>query len=583
MLSLLRSRYFSCVIGLVGIPLLLALAGCSGMTPSSQKSSDPTTAPSSPSSNPSQNPNPSPNPNPNPNPSPGPTTQVSVLTREYDNARTGANLNETVLTPANVNVNQFGRLFSYTFQGDTYAQPLYVPNVAIPGQGTHNVVYVATEHDVVYAFDADGNTANPLWTASFINPAAGINPVDPATDFGQLYEDIRNEIGITGTPVIDPTSGTLYVVAKTNENGNFVQRLHALDIATGAEKFGGPVLINPTFAGTGSTVDANGNDTFKPLVNNQRAALLLENGIVYVAFGSHGDFDPWLGWVLGYDAQTLQIVKMFLPTPDDDGGSIWQAGGGPAADSSGNVYIAAANGGFDVPNGGRDYGDSFLKLSPAGNPMEVLDYFTPYDQSLRNNNDWDIGSGGVMLVPDQPSGPAHLLISGDKEGLLFVINRDHMGQFNGSDNSGAVQTVQVNPGIPTNQGIFASPAYWSGNVYIGGVGNPLQAYKLSGGQLSLSSQSHTVFPYPGITPVVSANGNSNAIVWAVDVAGFDTGFHGTLHAYDANNLGNELYNSDMAALRDTAPGGVKFTVPVIANGKVYMAGRDGMVVYGLLH
>jgi hypothetical protein len=476
----------------------------------------------------------------------------------------------------------FGKLFSLSFQGDTYAQPLYVPNVSIPGDGTRNVVYVATEHDVVYAFDADGNTADPLWTASFINPSAGIVPVNPATDFGQLYEDITREIGITGTPVIDPSSGTLYVVAKTNENGTAVQRLHALDIATGTEKFGGPVVVAPTFPGLGVKNDGNGNDIFDPLVCNQRAALLLQNGIVYVAFGSHGDFDPFLGWVLGFNAQTLKLVTMFVPTPDDAGGSVWQSGGGPAVDNSGNVFVSVSNGGFDVPNGGRDYGDSFVRLTTTGNQLEPADYFAPFDQQARNDNDWDLGSGGIVVVPDQASGPTHLLIGGDKEGLLFVINRDSMGHFNANDNSGAVQVVQVNPGVAASQGIFASPAYWNGRIYIGGVGSPLESFKLSAGHITLSSQSQTVFAYPGVTPAVSANGNSNGIVWAMDVAGFDSGFHTTLHAFDANNLANELYNSDMAAARDMAPGGVKFTLPTIANGKVYVAGRDGMAVYGLL-
>ncbi|MFL6438897.1 MAG: pyrrolo-quinoline quinone [Terriglobales bacterium] len=551
-----------------GIFLVLVLAGCGSGAP---KQSSNQTVPESP-----------PGAGSTPTPSRSPSGQVAVVTRGYDNARTGANLNETVLSPANVNTATFSKLFSFSFEGDAYAQPLYVPKVPIPGQGTHNVIYVATEHDTVYAFDADGNTANPLWTTSFINPTAGIVPIDPLTDFGLLYEDISREIGITGTPVIDPSSGTLYVVAKTNENGTFVQRLHALDIASGAEKFGGPVVIDPTFPGQGVKNDGNGNDVFDPLVCNQRAALLFQNGIVYVAFGSHGDLDPFMGWVLGFNAQTLKLVTMFVPTPDDAGGSIWQSGGGPAADVSGNIFVSVSNGGFDVPNGGRDYGDSFVRLTTTGNQLEPADYFAPFDQQVRNDNDWDLGSGGVMVVPDQSFGPRHLLIGGDKEGLLFVINRDSMGHFNATDNRNALQTLEVNGGEAANQGIFASPAYWNGQVYIGGVGNPLQSFRLSSGRMTLSSQSASVFAYPGITPAVSANGNTNGIVWAMDVAGFDSGFHTTLHAFDANNLATELYNSDIAAARDTAPGGVKFTIPTIANGKVYVAGRDGMAVYGLL-
>lgn len=566
---------------LFAILVLLVLAGCAGLQRQSAADSSGTNpqSPAPPAAPPSSG---ATGTTP---PQDAPSSLISVLTREYDNARTGANLNETVLTPQNVNSSTFGKIFSYSYQGDTYAQPLYVPNVAIPGQGTHNVIYVATEHDVVYAFDADGKSQNPLWVASFINPNAGINPVNPATDFGRVYEDIRREIGITGTPVIDPASGTLYVVAKTNENGTFFQRLHALDITTGQEKFGGPVAINPSIPGNATKNDGNGNDIFDPLICNQRAGLLLLNGTVYVAFASHGDFDPFLGWIVGFDAQTLKMTRIFSPVPDDDGGAIWQSGGGLAADSAGNIYASVGNGGFNANTGGRNYGDSFVKLSTAGNQLTPVDYFAPFDQQLRNDHDKDLGSGGIMLVPDQSSQPSHLLIGGDKEGLLFVINRDAMGQFNANDNSNAVQTVTVNPGSQGFTGVFGSPAYWNGHVYIGAVNSPLESFTLAAGQLTLNSQTSTNFSFPGVTPVVSAKGNSAAIVWTAEVGNndaFDVGDPAILHAYDANNVATELYNSTMAGSRDTAPGAVKFTIPTIANGKVYMAGRDGIAVYGLL-
>ncbi len=514
------------------------------------------------------------NPSPGSGPTPGPGTSVSILTHHYDAARTGANLNEAVLTPANVNSSQFGKLFSFPVDGQMYAQPLYVAGVSVPGKGTRNVVYAATEHDTVYAFDADGGSSTPLWQRNFLNPGAGVTTVSD-DDFPEPYEDIAPEIGITGTPVIDPSSGTLYVVAKTKENGVFFQRLHALDIASGAEKFGGPVTIQASVPGAGVKNDGNGNVVFDPLINLQRSGLLLVGGTVYVAFGSHGDFDPFNGWILGYDAHSLKQVITYAPDADGSGGSVWQSGGGPAADAAGNIYLAVANGDFDVPGGGRDYGDSALKLQPAGGTFHILDYFTPFDQQALADLDHDLGSGGVVLLPDEPGSPNHLLLASNKEGKLYVINRDNMGHFNAANDSQIPQTLQFAGGI------FSTPAVWQNRVYVSAVSDSLKCYTVNAGQLTLSSDTGQVLGYPGSTPVVSANGTSSGIVWTLQVD-HQLSDAAVLHAYDANDLSHELYNSLQAGDRDTAGSSVKFTVPLVVNGKVYVGGGDQLTVYGLL-
>lgn len=515
-----------------------------------------------------------PDPPPVPGPPPGPGPQVSIVTHHYDVARTGANLNESILTPANVNSNQFGKLFSFPVDGQLYAEPLYVAGVSIPGKGTYNVAYVATQHDSVYAFDADGKTTTPLWQRSFINPAAGITTVS-SDDFPQPYEDISPEIGITGTPVIDLASNTLYVVAKTKENGNFVQRLHALDISTGAEKFGGPASIDASVPGAGVRNDGNGNVVFDPLINLQRAGLLLLGHTVYIAFASHGDFDPFNGWILGYDTTSLKQVIAYAPDADGAGGSVWQSGGGPAADSAGNIYVQVANGDFDAASGGRDYGDTALKLQPSGNSFNVVDYFTPFDQQTLNQLDHDLGAGGVVLLPDQAGSPRHLLLASNKEGKLYVIDRDNMGRYHAGDDSQILQTIQLAGGI------FSTPAVWQNKLYVSAVGDSLKCYNVNAGHLALASDTGQVLGYPGSTPVISANGNSNAIVWTLQVD-HQLSDAAVLHAYDANDLSRELYNSMQIADRDQAGALVKFTVPTVVNGKVYVGGGDQLTAYGLL-
>ena len=531
---------------------------------------------------------------------------TDVLTWHNDLARTGQNLNETILTPANVNVNTFGQLFQYAVDGFTYAQPLYKANLNISG-GTHNVVFIATQHDSVYAFDADNPTLGPnhnglYWQDSFINPAAGINTV-PSGDTGST--DIVPEIGITGTPVIDGSSSTLYVVAKTKEHrsdgDHYVQKLHALDLATGGEKFNGPVLIGDTMFGgpdggftdvTNIAVPGTGDGSdgttvrFNALRENQRPSLVLLNGIVYIGWASHGDVSPYHGWLVGYNAATLQPVTIFNTSPNGGLDAIWMSGAAPAVDASGNIFAATGNGTFDANVGGPDYGDSILKLATTPG-LAVNDYFTPHDQDFLSSTDLDQGSGDVMLLPDQAGPVAHLAVQVGKTGRIYVLNRDNLGQFN----SGFDNVVQTLPD-GTVGGMWSSPAYFNNGsqqlVYFHGTGDVLKAFQLlSNGTLSGSPlvQGQNFFGFPGATPSISANGTQNGIVWEIDNTFY--GFPGpgpnpgVLHAYDATTL-KEVYNSNQFGALDQLAPAVKFTVPTVTNGHVYVGSQYAVEVFGLL-
>ncbi len=514
------------------------------------------------------------------------TTYPGTFTHHNDNMRTGQNLNEIVLTPANVNAARFGKLLSYSLDGLSIASPLYVAGVAIPGQGVHNVVYVATEHDSVYAFDADGLSAVPLWQQSFLGP--GVTTV-PAADTGECC-DISPEIGITGTPVIDPATGTLYVVAKTKEGAStYVQRLHALDLATGAEKFGGPVVIQATVPGNGNGSSA-GQISFDPLRENQRPSLLLSNRVVYVGFGSHGDHQPYHGWLLGYDASTLQQVMAFNVSPNADGGGLWQANGGPAADAAGNLYVISGNGAFDANTGGADYGDSFLKITPAG---AVADYFTPWNQGSLNANDFDLGAAGPLLLPDQPGPHPHLMVSAGKNNTIYLVDRDAMGHFSGttSDSQIVQSLVNIFPFGTPEPGNYSAPVYFNGSVFFGPIADSIQAFPLTNGLLRTTplSRSADVYKYPGATLAISAAGAANGILWAIQRNGdcgvqpsCPTAAPGVLKAYDASNLGTLLYSSDQMGPRDMFDFATKFSVPLVANGKVFVASVGQLTVYGLL-
>jgi hypothetical protein len=549
---------------------------------------------------------------------------VHVWTQHNDNTRTGRNLNETVLKPDNVNEAQFGKLFTMPVDGAVYAQPLFLSNVLIGGKH-RDVVFVATEHDSVFAFDA-AVPGDPLWQVSFLNgpgvtTVPNAHPEDPKNPNPiPRYFDMMPEIGITGTPVIavdadDASRSTLYVVAKTQETSGgaktIVQRLHALDVTTGAEKFGGPVPIEAKFPGTGNgsdipresgmqgDKDGQGNVVFGPAATNgpliplQRSGLLLADGVVYIAFASHGDHTPYHGWLLGYDAQTLKQRSVFNSTPDGGRGGIWQTGVGPAADGA-SIYFATGNGTFD---GKRNYGDSVVKLSvtkgSTADMVTVGDFFTPFNQSDLEKRDLDLGSGAVLLLPNVPNLHPSYAVTAGKQGVIYVLDRNNLGKFNDKKD----QVVQRLPTAPTQASplgeVYGAAAYYNGSLYYLGVNDSEKAaikqFKFENKRLSETVVSRTrhLFANRGSSPAVSANGTSDAIVWFVEAGGFTPSIPATLHAYDARDLSNELYNSDQAvtetgAKRDQPGIGVKFAVPTIANGRVYVGTQGLVAVYGQL-
>jgi hypothetical protein len=519
------------------------------------------------------------------------TAQVSVTTYHNDNSRSGQNIQETVLNPGNVNSKQFGKLFSTTVDGYVYAQPLYIPNVQKIAGGTHNVLYVVTEHASLYALDADSGAV--LWQRSFINPSAGITTV-PNTDVN--CNDLVPEIGITSTPVIDPATNTLYLTAKTKENGVYFQHLHAIDIVTGAEKTGGqfpgvPVAIAAKVNGTGEG-GSGSTVSFDPLMQMNRPGLLLENGHVVIGWASHCDNHPYHGWLMSYSASTLAQEAVLNTSPNGGGDGIWMSGDGPTADSKGNLFVATGNGLYDGPKN-RDYGESVLRLTgPSGGQFTVADWFTPSNQSSLTNGDTDLNSGGVLLLPDLPTGSAHIqqLVEMGKEGTIYLIDRNNMGQYC----SGCANDTQIVQEIPgASSGIWGSPSYWNGSVYWGGGSDQgssdyLKAYSFnanSSGVLSTSPTSHSIqtFSFSTAAPVISANGNSNGILWILDNSTFLSSCCQILYAFDATNLATTLYSSSQAANnRDQSGGAVKFTAPIVANGKVYAGSQTKVTAWGLI-
>ena len=504
------------------------------------------------------------------------TCEGQMTTAQVDNARTGAYLNETTLTPQNVNAQHFGKLFTLKVDGDVYAQPLFVPGVEIPGKGKHDVIYIATEHDSVYAFDAYGNPSTPLWQVSFLtNGATTLEESDVRCFF------IRPEVGITSTPVIDLKSGTLYVLARTKIShalsaNEFHQHLHALAITNGAEKFGGPIEIHATVRGNGDGSNG-GNVAFGPLRENPRAALLLSHGAVYLSWASSCDVGPYHGWVMAYDAGTLKQKAVFNDSPDADDGGIWASDTGIAADKDGNVYVATGNGRFDAAKGGRDYGDTLLKLHLPGTDLTIRDYFTPFNAEQLNADDNDLGSGGPVLLPDQSGAHPHLVIVGGKAPLLYVLDRDQLGHFQPDSNSSAVQT------IPTKGGIFGAAAYWNQNVYVLSDGDALRDYEIKNGKLAYKAASTFSLQDHAATPAVSANGARDGIVWVVSSKGWNSRERtAVLHAADASNVAHELYNSEQNPGRDRAGLALRFNIPTIANGHVYIGAKREVDVYGLL-
>ncbi len=501
-----------------------------------------------------------------------------MLTYHNDNARTGQNLKETALTASNVNSSSFGLLFPVPADGKVDAEPLYVANLMV-NQASHNVLFVETEHGTVYALDAD--SGNVLWQISTLQ--SGETPSD-----NHGCSQISPEIGITATPVIDRSAGshgTIYVVAMSKDgSGNYHQRLHALDLTTGAEEFGGPKEVQATYPGSGDN-SSGGMVVFDPAKYAERAGLLLLNGAIYTAWTSHCDGRPYTGWVISYDQNTLTQKSVLNLTPNGNEGAVWMSGAGLAADSSGNIFLLDANGQFDTaldangfPSQG-DYGNAFLKLSTTNNQLAVADYFEMSNQAAENGSDKDLGSGGALLLPDvtDNSGKTwRLAVGAGKDGNIYVVDRDNMGKFSPSTNNIHQELDGALPG-----GVWAMPAYFNSVVYYGSVGNRLKAFAVSNAQLSTSpaSQSASSFQYPGAIPSVSANGTSNGIVWAAENSS-----PAVLHAYDAGDLSHELYNSNQAANgRDHFGSGNKFITPMIAGGKVYVGTTNGVGVFGLLH
>ena len=511
------------------------------------------------------------------------SAQTSILTQHYDNSRTGQNTAETMLTTSNVNSSAFGKLFWIPVDGYVYAQPLYVPGVTIPGKGIHNVLYIATEHDSLYAVDADNGA--PLWNVSYlINGATTLL----TSDVGGT-QDINPEMGITGTPTIDPLTNTLYVVVNTKEGTNIVYRLHAVDITTGAEKFGGPMLM--TASVPGSAPDGNGSTVpFNPQWANQRPGLLLLNGFLYIGFGSHGDNGPWHGWVLAYNATTLQQTGAWCTSPNGKGNGIWGAGSGLTADAAGNIYVATGNGDDTVatpappPSTTIDYGDSIVKLGVTNGIPVPVDYFTPWNQASLSSGDTDLGSGGVIALPNQPGPFPHILIQAGKQGEIYVVNRDQLTSDGSHYCNGCTSDPEIiQPLAGATGGLWSMPAYWNGQIYMWGNAGHLVAYSLTNGMLSQSptSSSAESSNFPGSTPVVSSSGTTNGIVWAVESDAYTTSGPAILRAYTATNVSNLLYASNLTAGRDTLGNAVKFVVPVVTNGKVYVGAQKEVDVFGL--
>ncbi|MGC2540647.1 MAG: hypothetical protein WA372_05555, partial [Candidatus Sulfotelmatobacter sp.] len=502
---------------------------------------------------------------------------TDVLTYHNDVARTGQNLTETILTTSNVVSSGFGKLGFYPVDGLVDAQPLYASNVSIPSNGTHNVLTVPTEHDSVYAFDADSGAT--LWHVSMLKTGE-------TTSDNRGCGQVTPEIGVTSTPVIDRTrgpNGAVYVIAMSKDSlGNYHQRLHALDLALGTELFSGPIDIQATYPGTGDN-SSNGNVVFDPAQYKERAALLLLNGIIYTSWASHCDIRPYTGWIIGYNESTLAQSTVLNVTPNGNEGAIWMAGAGLAADTSGNIYFLDANGDFDTtmnasgfPSDG-DYGNAFMKLSTTGNQLAVADYFEMDNEASENGSDTDLGSGGMIVLPDLTNGSGqtmHLAVGAGKDSNLYLVNRDSMGKFSANNANIYQELAGALPG-----GVWAMPAYFNKTLYYGSVGSPIQAFTFTNAKLSTSAAAQTAnsFGYPGTTPSISANGTSNGIVWAVENTS-----PAVLHAFNASNL-NEIYNSNQASGgRDQFGSGNKYMTPTVVNGKVFVGTPNGVAVFGLL-
>jgi PQQ-like domain len=503
-----------------------------------------------------------------------------VLTWHNDNARTGQYLSEKILTLQDVNPKTFGKLFVIHVDGKVDAEPLYAGRLEIPNQGFRSVLFVATEHDSVYAFDAD--TGKEFWHVRLLGP--GEVPSD-----NQGCSQIIPEIGITSTPVIDlhrGPHGTMYVVSMSkNRDGRYMQNLHALDIQTGGEEFGGQVEIHAAFPGSGAASRA-GTEIFDPKQYAERAALLLLNGVIYTSWTSHCDVDPYNGWIIAYSAETLKQTAVLNFTPNGEEGSVWQSGAGPAADTQGFIYVMAANGTFDTALNSQgfpargDFGNAFMKLSLSGDRLSVADYFTMFDVEAENAADADLGAGGPVVLPEMKdtSGKTRRLVVGaGKDRNIYLLDRDAMGKFSPQGNQNIYQELEkALKGVRFR----GAPAYFNGRLYFGSVDDAIREFQFVDARVLAEPVSRTtiIFAYPGAMPSVSADGTNNGIVWAVENEN-----PAVLHAYDASNLAHELYNSRQAPSgRDHFGSGNKFITPMVAHGKVYVGTTDGVGVFGLL-
>jgi hypothetical protein len=501
---------------------------------------------------------------------------VDVITYHYDNGRSGMNLNEVTLTPTNVNSTQFGKKGEFTVDGKVDAQPLYLSQVTIGGQ-KKNVLYVATEHGSIYAFDADsvnGNTSTFLWKVTTLGSGE-------TTSDNRGCSQVSPEIGITATPVIDRSRNAIYVVAMSkNASPTYFQRLHALNLSTGAELFGGPTTISATYPGTGAN-SSGGNVIFDPKQYKERPGLLQINGTIYTTWSSHCDISPYTSWVMAFSADTLAQTSVLNLVPNGSDGGIWMSGAAPAADAAGNMFFLVGNGTFDPTlnaqgfPANKDCGNCFVKLS-TGSGLALADYFTPHNTVSESNADQDLGSGGAIVLPDVKDAGGntkHLSVGAGKDSIIYIVDRDAMGKFNASTNQ-IYQEISSQLG----GGVFSMPAFFNNTVYYGAVGDALKAFPVTNAKLALtpSSQSTHNFGYPGTTPSVSANGTTNGIVWAIENNG------AVLYAYDATDLTRELYNSNQATNNRDHFSGNKFITPMVVNGKVYVGTQTSVAVFGLL-
>ena len=517
-------------------------------------------------------------------------TPVTVPTWRYDLTHQGQNTNETALTPANVNANSFGKLFSVATDGYMYAQPLYVPGLTI-NSSVHNVLFLASEHDSIYAFDADSNggaNANPLWKITLLDAAHGAGSGATTVPNGDTAShDITPEIGITGTPVINPATNTMYVVGATKENGVYFLRLHALNILTGAEQAHSPVAVEATVAGTGNG-SSGGKLAFSPLWQNQRGALNYYNGYVYFAFSSHGDNGPWHGWIFAYNATTLAQTAVICTSPNGAGSGVWEAGAGMPIDddaTGGRMFVATGNGTFTTYppfNESTELGESIIDFNLANGGLTPTDAFTTFNQAKLTTSDADLGSGGILMLPDQQGSTPHELVQAGKEGRIVVLNRDQLGGYatGVTSNTNALQDI-----LGATGGLWSTPAYWNGNVYIWASPDVPKLFQINSGVLDTTpaSQSTISSLFPGASFSVSSNGTQDGIAWAVRTDQYTTHGPGVLYAWDANDLTNTIYESDTNSARDGVGEANRFAIPMVTNGKVYLNAQHQVDVYGLFN